>query len=246
MEFKTGVISFNEASIITLKKEDNGEIYVALKPIIDALGLEWKRQYQRIVANDRYQIIRHSIYLNNKQNRDMLCINAKKLPAFLFSINPAKVKEENRAKLIAFQDETEWAIYEYWTKGEVKQADFVSSDAFRQLQEHLFQLELDKRELNAQITTSLKTIGEQSLELDNQNRSLQWDNFWLHQEKLKFLAKMKEYATEFYAICKEIDNIPNGYGTYSIRTKVDGFARKMWTHYSAFRDELEFLEAQGA
>lgn len=243
--FRTGVIPFQESNIFSIKNEKSGDILIAIKPIVEELGLKWESQRLKIINNKRYE---HGLYpvLTDGGVQDMTCINAKKLPMFLYSINPNKVKQEHKAKLIAFQDETEWAIYEYWTKGEAKQSDFVSSEAFRQLQEHLFQLELDKRELNAQITNNLQTIGQQSLELDNKERVMRWEYFEFSQTQNTFLSKMKTYASEMYSMGKELEEVASGYGVYQVRKKVDGMAKRLWSSYSDFRDELELLEMQGA
>ena len=244
--FLTGVIPFRESNIITAKA-DNGEIYVAVRPMAEELGIDWKSQHSKIKNDEGYGHITTPLRLAEGGMQEMTCIPHKKITKWLFSINPNKVKPEQKAKLIAFQEETEWAIYEYWTKGEAKRTDFIGSEAYKELQQHLFQLEMDKRELNAQITDNLKTIGAQSLAIDEKSRDLNWDRFYFAQTQNKFLGKLKSYATDMYEMGRELEEMADiGHGHFRAKKKVDAFARKMWSSYSDFRDELELLEMQGA
>lgn len=235
--FLTGVIPLGNSKLITAKA-DNGEIYVAVKPMVEEMNLAWNPQHRKISHDERFNHMVIPLNLAEGGLQEMLCIPHKKILPWLYSINANKVKPEHKAKLIAFQEETEWAIYEYWTKGEAKRADFVGSEAYKELQAYLTQLEMEKRELNAEINEHLNTI-------EQNKRDIGWSAFWLHQDKLKHLTKMKEHATEFYAMLKEIDTTPQSMGTHYMRKKLDAFARRMWTQYSQFRDELELLEMQG-
>ncbi|MES2041907.1 MAG: phage antirepressor N-terminal domain-containing protein [Pseudomonadota bacterium] len=51
------------------------------------------------------------------KNRDMICLPLRKLPAWLCSINPSKVKPELREKVTRYQDECDDALWNYWTQG---------------------------------------------------------------------------------------------------------------------------------
>lgn len=242
--FLTGVIPLGNSKLITAKA-DNGEIYVAVKPMVEEMNLAWNPQHRKISHDERFNHMVIPLNLAEGGLQEMICIPHKKVLTWLYSINANKVKPEHKAKLIAFQEETEWAIYEYWTKGEAKRADFVGSEAYKELQAYLLQLELDKRDLNAQITQNLKVIGEQSLELDAKSRDLNWDRYYFSTEQRKFLDKMKRYATDMYEMGRELEEMADiGHGHYRAKKRVDAFARKMWSSYSELRDELELLEMQ--
>ena len=44
-------------------------------------------------------------------------MHVRKLPAFLASINPKKVRADLREKVILYQNECDDALWDYWTKG---------------------------------------------------------------------------------------------------------------------------------
>ncbi len=52
--------------------------------------------------------------------QNMICLALRKLAAWLNTISPNKVKPEIRDKVIQYQEECDDVLYEYWTKGEVK------------------------------------------------------------------------------------------------------------------------------
>ena len=47
----------------------------------------------------------------------MLCLSLRKLPAWLYSVQPGKVSPEIREKVIAYQQECDEVLWQYWTTG---------------------------------------------------------------------------------------------------------------------------------
>lgn len=115
----TSNIQFQGQQIITAMAE--GIAYVAMKPIVENLGMSWSTQLRKINENnDKFNCVHMNMVATDKKLRDVLCMPLKKLNGWLFSINPSKVKESIRSKLIAYQEECFLVLHEYWTTGEVK------------------------------------------------------------------------------------------------------------------------------
>jgi phage antirepressor YoqD-like protein len=53
----------------------------------------------------------------DQQNREVVCIPARKLAGFLATINYRKVRNSLRPKILAYQKECDKALNDYWTKG---------------------------------------------------------------------------------------------------------------------------------
>lgn len=49
----------------------------------------------------------------------MICLQLRKLSAWMLTIYPNKVKPEIRGNVIRFQDECDDVLYQYWTEGGV-------------------------------------------------------------------------------------------------------------------------------
>ncbi len=100
-----------EDNLIVQLGED-GEIYVALRPIVESLGLSWGLQFNRIkrdaVLSKKLQTL--SVFVMNTQgggqNREVACLPKQYISGFLFGISVNRIKDEViRAKVLQFQEE---------------------------------------------------------------------------------------------------------------------------------------------
>lgn len=92
--------------------------YTPAKTIIENLGLDWMGQYRKLTENsERWGIVMIAIPSTGGVQQ-AVCIPLRKLPAFLASINPKKVRPELRAKIELYQNECDEALWEYWMEGE--------------------------------------------------------------------------------------------------------------------------------
>jgi len=109
----TGIIQFREKLFSTAKDEKTGIIYIAMKPFVEAMGLSWKSQMVKIQNDIRYDL-KEIPYFTNGGTQEMLSLTIDHLPAYLYSINPNKVKNEIKENIFAFQNETFKVINSYW------------------------------------------------------------------------------------------------------------------------------------
>lgn len=105
--------------LVAMIAERDGEDMVAVRPICMALGLSWGSQQQKLTKmKDRLMCIDIDTRDSIGRQQQMLCIPIKKVAAWLFTINPNKVKETYKATVIAFQDELQHVLYSY-VKGDL-------------------------------------------------------------------------------------------------------------------------------
>ena len=97
--------------------EWHGEPYVPVKPICENLGLDWAGQFRKLKAESRRWQLVSIPQRAGKAIQDMLCLPLRKLPAWLMSISPSKVKPEVRDKLIRYQEECDKVLWDYWFRG---------------------------------------------------------------------------------------------------------------------------------
>ena len=99
----------------------DGKPYVAMRPIVDGMGIDWKTQERKLKSRFASTVvIMPTVALDGKQ-REMLCLPLEKLPAWLLSIDPRKVAPTIRANVERYQAESEAALWNYWTTGIAKQ-----------------------------------------------------------------------------------------------------------------------------
>lgn len=101
---------------VVLVGQDN-EPYVAMKPVVTNMGLDWKGQHVKLT--EKFGSVMEIISTTGVDGKqyEMACLPLKKLPAWLYSINPGKVKPELRDKIVRYQNECDDALWDYWTKG---------------------------------------------------------------------------------------------------------------------------------
>lgn len=119
------VAVINDTKILVI---ENGKKLVPIKPICDALGVQYPTQKEKI-END--EILSSTVRLSRTvaadgKEREMFCIPLKFVFGWLFTINPANVKEEAREAVIQYKLACYNALYQSFTDSqqflEAKQA----------------------------------------------------------------------------------------------------------------------------
>ena len=98
--------------------DNNGVAYVAMREIVEGIGLQWTRQSQKL-QNQVQKFSCSLMYTTGKDGKkyEMLCMPIKKLNGWLFSINPNKVRADLKERLENYQEECFLALWDYWTEG---------------------------------------------------------------------------------------------------------------------------------
>ncbi|MGL5597704.1 MAG: phage antirepressor N-terminal domain-containing protein [Aeromonas sp.] len=96
--------------------ECDGQPYVPMKPVVEGMGLAWQVQHRKLASKFSKGII-EMVIPSAGGNQSMLCLSLRKLPAWLYSIQSGKVSIEIREKVIAYQEECDEVLWQYWTTG---------------------------------------------------------------------------------------------------------------------------------
>lgn len=93
----------------------NNQPYTPVKPIVENMGLEWSTQLQKLNANkERWSMLMINMVAADGKCREMFCLPVRKLPAYLLTINPKKVSEKLRGKIVRYQEESDDVLWNYW------------------------------------------------------------------------------------------------------------------------------------
>lgn len=108
-------VPFYEDTVV-LVGQDN-EPYVAMKPVVLNMGLSWQGQHEKLL--ERFDSVIRVILTTGADGKqyEMICLPLRKLPAWLYSLSPSRVKPELRDKIIRYQEECDDALWDYWSKG---------------------------------------------------------------------------------------------------------------------------------
>ncbi len=116
-------ISFHGDEIVTF--EADGKPHVAMRRIVENMGLAWAGQHPKLLEQ-RAKFMCHDIMTHDSSGRrqSMLCMPLDKLPLWLATINPNKIRDVAiRAKVEEYQAESAIALHDYWTKGAAIKGD---------------------------------------------------------------------------------------------------------------------------
>ncbi len=99
-------VQFNGATLVTTLID--GVPYVALRPICESIGVDWKAQYSRI---KRHPVLSTCVVVTttqmpgDDQAREVFMLPLDKLNGWLFGVSVSRVKPELRGRLTVYQAE---------------------------------------------------------------------------------------------------------------------------------------------
>ena len=112
---KTNVIPFRKAELLLV--EHNGQPYVPMKPVVEGMGLSWASQTVKLNGNKARWGVSMIETPSASGVQAYLCIPLKKLFGWMMTLHPSKVRKELREEILAFQNECDDVLWDYWNKG---------------------------------------------------------------------------------------------------------------------------------
>jgi DNA-binding XRE family transcriptional regulator len=111
-------VDFHGAKLIALRGDTPAETLVAMKPVVEGMGLDWKGQYDKIkghpVLNTCVGVIPIQMP-GDDQRRDVFMMPLNRLNFWLATIQPERVPNEaTRAKVIAYQTECADVLFDHF------------------------------------------------------------------------------------------------------------------------------------
>lgn len=106
-------VPFHEHNLLTIN--DGSQVYVAMRPICESIGLDWKAQYNRI---NRDPVLSEGVVImttpsaGGPQKTAVLPIDM--LNGWLFGIDASRVKPELKEMVLRYQRECYRVLADYW------------------------------------------------------------------------------------------------------------------------------------
>lgn len=100
--------------------DNSGQPVVPMKPLIEGMGLAWQPQHRKLSESRLSTCVTEMVMQmpGDDQRRSVTCLPLRKLPGWLMSIQPGKIKNlEVRARVIQYQDECDDVLWRYWNEG---------------------------------------------------------------------------------------------------------------------------------
>ena len=97
--------------------ENDGQLYVSMRPICKNIGLQWGSQYNCIM---RDEVLKSVVFIMKTttidgKKYDQVFLPLSMLNGWLFGISTKKIKPELKDKLIKYKRECYDVLYQHWT-----------------------------------------------------------------------------------------------------------------------------------
>ena len=148
------------------------EELVPVRPVCEALGIAFQSQNAKLKEHPVYSsavTLSVTTGADGKQY-EMVCLPIEFFPGWLFSINPANVKEEAREPLVRFQLECNRALFSYFFGSQKKRIELDALEI--QLLEEIAEIKSQKTALNNRLAEKSKLLEKLRDERLNYENSL--------------------------------------------------------------------------
>lgn len=115
-------VPFHGDGIVTFQADDGPR--VAMRRIVENVGLSWGSQRNRLMSQKaKFACVDINTRDSLGREQSMLTMPVARLPLWLATINPNKVRPDLRTKVELYQTESAVALHDYWTKGVAVRGD---------------------------------------------------------------------------------------------------------------------------
>lgn len=110
------LVEFQGDTLLTIF--DGQTVRVAMKPLVESLGIDWRSQRQKILADP---VISKGVALSTTPSeggpQQSMTLPIDLMHGWLFKLNPERVAPGARERVIAYQAECYQVLHAYWVKG---------------------------------------------------------------------------------------------------------------------------------
>ncbi|PNH99618.1 phage antirepressor N-terminal domain-containing protein [Vibrio diazotrophicus] len=94
----------------------NNEPYIPMKPVVEGIGLDWRTQARKLrSSSERWGVVMMTTPSTDPYN-SVTCIPLRKLFGWLQTLQPNRIREDIRDKVIQYQNECDDVLWKHWTK----------------------------------------------------------------------------------------------------------------------------------
>ncbi len=140
-------VPFRNATLLLV--DHASEPFVPMRPVVEGMGLAWKPQYVKLI-NGRFKTCVTEMVTQmsgDDQRRAMTCLPLRKLPSWLLTLHPNKVKPEIRETVIAFQNECDDVLWTYWNSKHTPQDNQILRQTLAEVTQAIAALKTEIAEL---------------------------------------------------------------------------------------------------
>ena len=96
---------------------DTAQIYLPVKPLCTALGINWPSQRQKIMADEVLAESTRTLRLKTRGGpQNLVCMDVEAIPMWLAGIEPSRVRADLRDRLITYRRWVRKTVYDAFAR----------------------------------------------------------------------------------------------------------------------------------
>ncbi|WP_295390528.1 phage antirepressor N-terminal domain-containing protein [uncultured Thiodictyon sp.] len=109
--------------------DHNGAPFVAMRPIVEAMGMTWQSQHIKIKERYTSTVTEIVTVAEDGKQRPMTCLPLCKIGGWLMTVHANKVRPDLRDTILAYQAECDEVLWNYWSTGQATRSPAASPAA---------------------------------------------------------------------------------------------------------------------
>jgi len=183
------IAKVNGVSIVVIEENKSKKI-IPIKPLCEALGVDFEGQRQRINRDEILNSVAFMTKATGSDGKDyeMFCLPLKFVFGWLFSIDTSRVKDEARPEVIAYKLQCYNVLYDYFSE----YAEFV------EVRGRAIEIQLDKYQTLQHDFRDARFNLDEAKKKMNQAKGYTFDDYKMNknQFKLDFLEESEPIELE--------------------------------------------------
>ncbi len=114
MTIDTIPVTFRSTTLTLI--DHSGEPYVAMRPVVEGMGLDWSTQGRKLRSNSARWGVVIMTTPSGSGEQQANCIPLRKLPGWLSTVSPNRVRADLRETILAYQRECDDVLWRHWNE----------------------------------------------------------------------------------------------------------------------------------
>ena len=108
-------VDFHGQALVVLDRA--GQPYVAMKPVVEGMGLAWQPQHRKLTEDGARWGITMMVMPSQGGEQLAVCLPLRKLGAWLMTLQTSRMEGAIAERVLLYQNECDEALWAYWTDG---------------------------------------------------------------------------------------------------------------------------------
>lgn len=161
-------VDFHGQALVVVERDR--EPYVAMKPIVEGMGLAWQPQHRKLTEDGARWGITMMVMPSQGGEQIAVCLPLRKLGGWLMTLQTSRMDAVVASRVLTYQQECDDALWAYWSEGVARnpraepktpgELFLESAQRFLDNERRMMALETEQRVLAQQVGSLMQSRAE--------------------------------------------------------------------------------------